>query len=78
MFSSTFFLRLVYRRTWQGGAPDVTYQDIGSMDAQEQEIPEAVEVPLTHFDLPSRRGVLLYGSPGLSSHVRICSSVLIF
>jgi 26S proteasome regulatory subunit T3 len=50
--------------------PDVTYNDIGGMDVQKQEIKEAVELPLTHkeiyaqigIDAPS--GVLLYGPPG--------------
>ena len=28
--------------------PDVTYQDIGGLDVQKQEIREAVELPLTH------------------------------
>ena len=31
--------------------PDVTYADVGGMDMQKQEIREAVELPLTHFDL---------------------------
>ncbi len=31
--------------------PDVTYEDIGGLDVQKQEIREAVELPLTHFDL---------------------------
>ncbi|KAF8061586.1 putative RPT3-26S proteasome regulatory subunit [Lyophyllum atratum] len=50
--------------------PDVTYQDVGGMDSQKQEIREAVELPLTHFDLYRKigidppRGVLLYGPPG--------------
>ncbi|KAI0093883.1 26S proteasome subunit P45 [Irpex rosettiformis] len=50
--------------------PDVTYSDVGGMDAQKQEIREAVELPLTHFDLYRKigidppRGVLLYGPPG--------------
>ena len=50
--------------------PDVTYQDLGGMDTQKQEIREAVELPLTHFDLYKKigidppRGVLLYGPPG--------------
>ncbi|OCB84272.1 26S proteasome subunit P45 [Sanghuangporus baumii] len=50
--------------------PDVTYQDIGGLDSQKQEIREAVELPLTHFDLYKKigidppRGVLLYGPPG--------------
>lgn len=54
--------------------PDVTYQDVGGMDLQKQEIREAVELPLTHFDLYKKigidppRGVLLYGPPG-ESHV---------
>jgi SpoVK/Ycf46/Vps4 family AAA+-type ATPase len=29
----------------------VTYADIGGSDMQKQEIREAVELPLTHFDL---------------------------
>lgn len=50
--------------------PDVTYQDIGGMDMQKQEVKEAVELPLTHFELYRQigidppRGVLLYGPPG--------------
>ncbi|KAI9197474.1 26S protease regulatory subunit 6B [Polychytrium aggregatum] len=50
--------------------PDVSYQDIGGLDMQKQEIREAVELPLTHFDLYRQigidppRGVLLYGPPG--------------
>lgn len=50
--------------------PDVTYQDIGGMDVQKQEVREAVELPLTHFELYKQigidppRGVLLYGPPG--------------
>jgi 26S proteasome regulatory subunit T3 len=50
--------------------PDVTYHDIGGMDIQKQEIREAVELPLTQFELYKQigidppRGVLLYGPPG--------------
>ncbi|KAK9731517.1 Proteasomal ATPase OB C-terminal domain [Popillia japonica] len=50
--------------------PDVTYTDIGGMDMQKQEIREAVELPLTHFELYKQigidppRGVLMYGPPG--------------
>lgn len=50
--------------------PTVTYNDIGGYDIQKQEIREAVELPLTHFDLYRQigidppRGVLLYGPPG--------------
>ncbi|KAG2180777.1 hypothetical protein INT44_003784 [Umbelopsis vinacea] len=50
--------------------PDVAYSDVGGLDIQKQEIREAVELPLTHFDLYRQigidppRGVLLYGPPG--------------
>ncbi|KAG5456099.1 MAG: P-loop containing nucleoside triphosphate hydrolase protein, partial [Olpidium bornovanus] len=50
--------------------PDVSYADVGGLDMQKQEIREAVELPLTHFDLYRQigidppRGVLLYGPPG--------------
>ena len=50
--------------------PDVTYADIGGLDMQKQEMREAVELPLTHFDLYKQigidppRGVLMYGPPG--------------
>jgi len=50
--------------------PDVKYSDIGGLDIQKQEIREAVELPLTQFDLYRQigidppRGVLLYGPPG--------------
>merc|ERR1712054_546440 len=53
-----------------GEKPDVSYSDIGGMDAQKQEMREAVELPLTHFDLYKQigidppRGVLMYGPPG--------------
>jgi len=53
-----------------GEKPGVTYQMIGGYDIQKQEIREAVELPLTHFDLYKQigidppRGVLLYGPPG--------------
>merc|ERR1712137_222026 len=51
--------------------PDVSYAQIGGLDIQKQEIREAVELPLTHFDLYKQigidppRGVLLYGPPGM-------------
>lgn len=54
----------------QDERPDVAYSDVGGMDTQKQEIREAVELPLTHFDLYRKigidppRGVLLYGPPG--------------
>merc|ERR1712066_924882 len=50
--------------------PNVCYSDIGGLDTQKQEIREAVELPLTQFELYKQigidppRGVLLYGPPG--------------
>eukprot|EP01029_Cantina_marsupialis_P012896 TRINITY_DN2853_c0_g2_i1.p1 TRINITY_DN2853_c0_g2~~TRINITY_DN2853_c0_g2_i1.p1 ORF type:complete len:232 (-),score=70.87 TRINITY_DN2853_c0_g2_i1:937-1632(-) len=50
--------------------PDITYEDIGGLDVQKQEVREAVELPLTQFELYKQigidppRGVLLYGPPG--------------
>merc|ERR1712226_1693818 len=50
--------------------PNVSYSDIGGMDIQKQEIREAVELPLTHYELYKQigidppRGVLMYGPPG--------------
>ncbi|KAE8230105.1 hypothetical protein CF326_g4902 [Tilletia indica] len=54
----------------QDEKPTETYADVGGMDIQKQEIREAVELPLTQFDLYRQigidppRGVLLYGPPG--------------
>lgn len=42
--------------------PDVTYADVGGLDMQKQEIREAVELPLTHFDLYKQIGQPLYPS----------------
>lgn len=50
--------------------PNVAYADIGGMDIQKQEMREAVELPLTHFELYKQigidppRGVLMFGPPG--------------
>lgn len=50
--------------------PDVSFQDIGGLDVQKQEMREAVELPLTHPELYQQigidppRGVLMYGPPG--------------
>ena len=50
--------------------PDVSYDDVGGLDVQKQEIREAIELPLTHHELYAQigidppRGVLLYGPPG--------------
>jgi len=38
--------------------PDVTYGDVGGLDMQKQEIREAVELPLTHFDLYKQIGTV--------------------
>eukprot|EP00914_Ancora_sagittata_P032821 GHVO01066230.1.p1 GENE.GHVO01066230.1~~GHVO01066230.1.p1 ORF type:complete len:458 (+),score=108.41 GHVO01066230.1:32-1375(+) len=51
-------------------APLESYGDIGGLDAQIQEIKEAVELPLTHPELyddigiKPPKGVILYGPPG--------------
>lgn len=39
--------------------PDVSYADVGGLDMQKQEIREAVELPLTHFDLYKQIGRVL-------------------
>jgi 26S proteasome regulatory subunit T3 len=50
--------------------PDVSYQDVGGLDIQKQEMREAVELPLTFPELYQQigidppRGVLMYGPPG--------------
>jgi 26S proteasome regulatory subunit T3 len=43
--------------------PDITYADVGGLDMQKQEIREAVELPLTQFDLYKQIGMFeLIGS----------------
>ena len=50
--------------------PDVTYDDIGGLDGQIEQITDAVELPYLHqdlfreYDLPAPKGILLYGPPG--------------
>jgi proteasome-associated ATPase len=50
--------------------PDITYEDIGGLDAQIEEIRDAVELPYLHaelfreHELDPPKGVLLYGPPG--------------
>ena len=50
--------------------PDVSYDDIGGLDAQIEQIVDAVELPFLHADLytehelPAPKGILLYGPPG--------------
>jgi len=50
--------------------PDVTYDDVGGLDAQIEAITDAVELPYLHralfgsYRLPAPKGILLYGPPG--------------
>ena len=50
--------------------PDVTYEDIGGLDNQIEQIADAVELPFLHtelfgeYRLPAPKGILLYGPPG--------------
>jgi proteasome-associated ATPase len=50
--------------------PDVSYDDIGGLDEQIEQIVDAVELPFLHADLyaehelPAPKGILLYGPPG--------------
>lgn len=73
MYKYTYFLNfksIKYFCYFTDEKPDVAYCDIGGMDIQKQEVREAVELPLTHFDLYKQigidppRGVLMYGPPG--------------
>jgi proteasome-associated ATPase len=50
--------------------PDISYDDVGGLDAQIEQITDAVELPFVHralfeeHKLPAPKGVLLYGPPG--------------
>ena len=50
--------------------PDISYEDIGGLDSQIEEIRDAVELPFLHgalfkeHDLDPPKGILLYGPPG--------------
>ena len=50
--------------------PEVTYEDVGGLDAQIEKIIDAVELPFLYADLfaehrlPAPKGILLYGPPG--------------
>jgi proteasome-associated ATPase len=50
--------------------PDISYDDIGGLDAQIELITDAVELPYLHralfqdYELPAPKGILLYGPPG--------------
>lgn len=64
-------------------APLESYADIGGLDAQIQEIKEAVELPLTHPELYEDigirppKGVILYGEPGTGKTLLAKVSVLV-
>jgi len=50
--------------------PDISYEDVGGLDSQIEQITDAVELPFIHHDLfadyrlPAPKGILLYGPPG--------------
>jgi proteasome-associated ATPase len=50
--------------------PDISYSDVGGLDAQIEAITDAVELPylhrrlFAHYRLPAPKGILLYGPPG--------------
>ncbi len=50
--------------------PDISYADVGGLDAQIELITDAVELPFLHqqlfadYSLPAPKGILLYGPPG--------------
>ncbi len=50
--------------------PDITYDDVGGLDTQIEQITDAVELPFVHRELfeehklPAPKGILLYGPPG--------------
>jgi proteasome-associated ATPase len=49
--------------------PDISYDDVGGLDGQIEQIADAVELPFLHADLfaehklPAPKGILLYGPP---------------
>ena len=50
--------------------PDISYDDVGGLDTQIEQIADAVELPFVHAELfaehrlPAPKGILLYGPPG--------------
>ncbi|HET9059031.1 MAG TPA: proteasome ATPase [Acidimicrobiales bacterium] len=50
--------------------PDISYEDVGGLDPQIEQITDAVELPFLYKDLfidhrlPAPKGILLYGPPG--------------
>ena len=53
--------------------PDISYDDVGGLDSQIEQITDAVELPFVHhalfaeYDLPAPKGVLLYGPAGAAA-----------
>jgi proteasome-associated ATPase len=50
--------------------PDISYDDVGGLDTQIEQITDAVELPFLYqalfqeYQLPAPKGILLYGPPG--------------
>ena len=50
--------------------PDISYDDVGGLDTQIEQIKDAVELPFMYqdlyatYELPAPKGILLYGPPG--------------
>src|SRR5580765_5239238 len=50
--------------------PDISYDDVGGLDSQIEQIADAVELPFVHqelfkeYKLPAPKGILMYGPPG--------------
>src|SRR5262249_52976564 len=50
--------------------PDISYDDVGGLDSQIEQITDAVELPFLYqalfqeYQLPAPKGILLYGPPG--------------
>ena len=60
--------------------PDISYQDIGGLADQIEQIRDAVELPFLHADLFAEhysppKGILLYGLPGLPRQDLIAKAV---
>ncbi|ELZ24959.1 cell division control protein 48/AAA family ATPase [Halosimplex carlsbadense 2-9-1] len=54
----------------EGGTPDITYEDIGGLDDELEQVREMIELPMRHPELfetlgiEPPKGVLLHGPPG--------------
>ena len=53
-----------------GAAPEITYEDVGGMEAQIRQVRELIEIPLRHPNIYRRlginppRGIIFHGPPG--------------